>query len=109
MQSKMNKTIVAGQVGIRCKHCAVLPQYQRPKAAVYYPRTLDSLYQFGQNMVKNHLCGTCRQIPPHIKQELMQLQEERRRGSGGRERWAEAAGGLGVVEDSHGLRFAPRK
>jgi hypothetical protein len=104
--SKMSKAIVLGQVGIRCRHCAILPPYSRPKAAVYYPRTLDSLYQFGQNMVKNHLCGTCRSIPNDTRKTLMNLQEERRRGKGGRERWAEAARIMGVYEDSDGLRFS---
>ena len=104
--SKMSKTIVLGQVGIRCRHCAVLPQYSRPKAAVYYPRSLDSLYQFGQNMVKNHLCGTCKLIPEDTRQLLMTLQEERRRGKGGRERWADAAREMGLFEDHHGLRFS---
>jgi hypothetical protein len=101
----MSKTIVLGQVGIRCRHCAVLAQYSRPKAAVYYPRTLDSLYQFGQNMVKNHLCATCQSIPRGTKQTLMILQEERRRGKGGRDRWAVAAREMDVVEDQHGLCF----
>ena len=103
--SKMSKAIVHGQVGIRCRHCAILPQYSRPKAAVYYPRTLDSLYQFGQNMVKNHLCMTCKSIPEETKKTLVMLQEERRRGKGGRERWAKAAQERGAFEDKDGLRF----
>jgi hypothetical protein len=103
--SKMSKMIALGQVGIRCRHCSTLPQYSRPKAAVYYPRSLDSLYQFGQNMVKNHLCGTCTLIPPETRRKLMELQEERRRGKGGRERWSEAAREVGVFEEGDGLRF----
>jgi hypothetical protein len=103
--SKMSKAIAVGQVGLRCRHCAVLPPFARPKAAVYYPRTLDSLYQFGQNMVKNHHCGSCMKIDEVTKQKLLHLQEERRRGKGGRERWAEAARTMGVVEGQRGLRF----
>jgi hypothetical protein len=103
--SKMSRAIAVGQVGLRCRHCAVLPPFARPKAAVYYPRTLDSLYQFGQNMVKNHHCGSCMKIDEETKQKLLHLQEERRRGKGGRERWAEAARAMGVVEDQRGLRF----
>ena len=103
--SKMSKAIAVGQVGLRCRHCAVLPPFARPKAAVYYPRTLDSLYQFGQNMVKNHHCGSCMKIDDVTKQKLLHLQEERRRGKGGRERWAEAARAMAVVEGPRGLRF----
>ena len=103
--SKMNKMIVAGQVGIRCRHCAVLPQYSRPKAAVYYPRTLDSLYQFGQNMVKNHLGASCKLIPHATRKKMEDLKDARRRGRGGREHWASAAKALGVYEDASGLRF----
>eukprot|EP00934_Nitzschia_sp_Nitz4_P007349 Nitzschia sp. Nitz4//scaffold149_size55946//8726//10575//NITZ4_006587-RA/size55946-augustus-gene-0.62-mRNA-1//1//CDS//3329536788//7339//frame0 len=103
--SKMSKPVVAGQVGIRCRHCAVLPQYARPKAAVYFPRSLDSMYQFGQNMVKNHLAVPCKKIPPATQRRLLELQEERKRGRGGRERWAEGAKELGVIETPSGLRF----
>ena len=105
--SRMSKIIVLGQVGIRCRHCAVLPEHGRPKAAVYYPRTLDSIYQFGQNMVKNHLLSCCELIPAETKGLLLSLQESRKRGRGGRERWARAAQEAGVVEADHGLQFAP--
>ena len=104
--SRMNKGIIVGQVGIRCRHCAILPSYSRPTAAVYYPRTLDSLYQFGQNLVKNHLCASCQLIPEGTKKKMEALSEVRRRGKGGREHWAASARALGVVEDSNGLRFS---
>ena len=103
--SRMNKGIVVGQVGIRCRHCAILPSYSRPTAAVYYPRTLDSLYQFGQNLVKNHLCASCQLIPESTKKKMEELSEVRRRGKGGREHWSSSAKALGVVEDANGLRF----
>jgi hypothetical protein len=104
--SRMSKIIVLGQVGIRCRHCVVLPEHSRPKAAVYYPRTLDSVYQFGQNMVKNHLLACCELIPSETKNLMMALQESRKRGRGGRDRWARAAQEIGVIEDENGLRFA---
>lgn len=31
-----NKPIVKGQVGIRCRHCALLPGACRPRGAVYF-------------------------------------------------------------------------
>jgi hypothetical protein len=32
-----NRPIVLGQVGIRCRHCAILPPKQRKSGAVYFP------------------------------------------------------------------------
>ena len=64
------------------------------------------MYQFGQNMVKNHLTVTCKMIPDATKKTLIELQEERKRGRGGRRRWADGARDLGVEETAtNGLRF----
>lgn len=38
-----NRPIVVGQVGIRCKHCKMLPPRKRARAAIYYPSKLDRL------------------------------------------------------------------
>lgn len=66
------------------------------------------MYQFGQNMVKNHLTLTCRMIPSSTLKQLKGLQDERKRGRGGRERWALAAAQLGIVETDDGLRWAAK-
>lgn len=64
------------------------------------------MYQFGQNMVKNHLIRTCRAIPPETVLALTQLQQERKRGRGGRERWSKGMEEIGVYEADGGiLRF----
>lgn len=63
------------------------------------------MYQFGQNMVKNHLTKTCSMIPPATQKRLLELQEERKRGRGGRERWSEAAQEIGVIEKDGALFF----
>ena len=103
--SKMSKAINVGRVGIRCRHCAALPQYYRAKGAVYYPKDLNSLYQFGQNLVKNHLLAFCKTLPDDIKAKMETLRHERRRGKGGREHWASSAKQLGIDEDDTGLYF----
>lgn len=56
-------------------------------------------------MVKNHLALPCKMIPASTQKRLIELQEERKRGRGGRERWAEGAKELGVIETENGLRF----
>lgn len=44
---KMNKAVVLGQVGIRCKHCAHEDPWTRTRGAVYYSASLGGLYQAG--------------------------------------------------------------
>lgn len=56
-------------------------------------------------MVKNHLTSACQMIPRDTLSRLTALQEERKRGRGGRERWADAAREQGVVESGGYLRF----
>jgi hypothetical protein len=102
---KMNKYVVLGQVGIRCRYCAKKATWTRARGAVYYSATLDGLYQAGQNMSKNHLCNHCNSIPEPIKQELLRLKSGKRRAGGGKQYWSEAARAMGVFEDQYGLRF----
>jgi hypothetical protein len=39
------RRVVLGQVGIRCRHCALLPPGDRKRGAFYYPSRLDVVYQ----------------------------------------------------------------
>jgi hypothetical protein len=105
----MGKSIRVGRVGIRCRHCADLPQYARVKGAVFYPKDLNSLYQVGQNMVQNHLLAFCKRLPDQTKAKMEKLRHERRRGRGGREHWASSAKLFEIDEDGdHGLYFFSR-
>jgi hypothetical protein len=47
-----NRPILAGQVGIRCRHCAKLEPKNRETGAVYFPNRLDGVYQTGE-----YVCG----------------------------------------------------
>lgn len=40
-----NRKIDAGQVGVRCRHCADIPIKKRARGAVYYPSKLSCIYQ----------------------------------------------------------------
>ena len=99
-----NKTIALGQVGIRCRHCRILPPNERKRASVYFPAKLDGIYQAAQNMASIHLCEHCHYIPQNLREELLRLRNSKASG-GGKHQWAERARALGVYEDDHGLRF----
>lgn len=99
-----NKTIVLGQVGIRCRHCSILPPNERKRGSVYFPAKLDGIYQAAQNMASIHLCEHCQSIPQNLREELLHLRNSKVSG-GGKAQWSEKAKALGVYEDEHGLRF----
>jgi hypothetical protein len=100
------KGLSVGQVGIRCKHCADLPPWLRSAGAVYFPSTLQAIYQAGQNMAAIHLSNTCEIIDPRVKDLLIQLQNTKAvHGHGGKRYWAEGATSRGLYETERGLRF----
>ena len=104
--SRMNRSIVLGQVGLRCVHCKSQPEWDRASGAVYYPGNLSMLYQAGQNMAKNHLCHGCRSIPQETRDLLNMLRGANRRATTGKEYWGKTARALGIYEDgSNGLKF----
>ena len=74
---------------------------------MYFSHNLSGLYQAGQNMSKNHFSLHCGSIPEKVKLELLRLKDGKRRASGGKQYWSEAARALGVFEDKYGLRFRP--
>jgi hypothetical protein len=105
-----NKPILKGQVGIRCRHCGVLPVEKRKKGAVYFPSQLVGLYQTAQNMANSHLLKNCNNIPRDIREDLIRLREVRKAhksgAGGGREYWANGLRVQGVVEFDRRLRFS---
>ena len=104
--SRMNRSIVLGQVGLRCIHCKAQPEWDRASGAVYYPGKLSMLYQAGQNMAKNHLCHGCKLIPQETRDLLNTLRGANRRATTGKDYWSKTARALGICEDgSNGLKF----
>jgi hypothetical protein len=105
-----NNPIVLGQVGIRCRHCAILPQQARTRGAMYYPTKYDRVYQTAVNMAAIHLCKHCAHIPKEIRDEMISLKEQKSvAGWGGKDYWASGVRMLGIVETNEGLRFAEEK
>lgn len=102
-----NTPILLGQVGVRCRHCASLPQAARARGAVYYSQTIDGIYQVAQNMSKVHLIKRCHRVPPEVQSKLNSFRGENQRASGGKDYWADGIRALGVYEIGRCLRFKP--
>jgi hypothetical protein len=92
------KPIVLGQVGIRCRHCAMRPM-ERSRGSTYFPSTLDGLYQAAQNMAAFHLASLCTHVPPQVRNEIVSLRENRSSSGHGKQYWADGLKALGVIED----------
>jgi hypothetical protein len=103
-----NKPIVLGQVGIRCRHCAMLPHKIRNRGSKYYPAKLNGMYQAAQSMASGHLCYHCKLVPQSLRNELLILREKKSSAGGGKKYWGDGIRVLGVCEDEHGLRFKKR-
>jgi hypothetical protein len=97
-----NKPVVVGQVGIRCRHCAMANNTQ---ASLYFPTKLDRIYQAAQNLSAFHLCRDCPHLPTKAKQELVTQKERKSPAGGGKRYWAEGVQCLGVVQVDGGLFF----
>jgi hypothetical protein len=105
-----NKPIKVGQVGIRCKHCTILPPGRRPRGAVYFPAKLPGLYQAAQNMAINHFTESCASIPEATRARILRLKAKKATVlGGGKQYWANGARVLGIVETENGLIFDHKK
>lgn len=96
------------KVGVRCRHCALVPDHQLGRSAVYYPSKLLNVYQVAQNIATYHLQDSCTRIPESVKQTLCSYKDEKARAGYGKEHWAKTAAAMGVFEDQNGLRFVER-
>eukprot|EP00534_Pseudo-nitzschia_fraudulenta_P018193 CAMPEP_0201261886 /NCGR_PEP_ID=MMETSP0853-20130426/5981_1 /ASSEMBLY_ACC=CAM_ASM_000640 /TAXON_ID=183588 /ORGANISM="Pseudo-nitzschia fraudulenta, Strain WWA7" /LENGTH=222 /DNA_ID=CAMNT_0047565011 /DNA_START=21 /DNA_END=689 /DNA_ORIENTATION=- len=96
-----------GQIGLRCRHCAMAPLSVRTKGSVYFSQTIKGMYQIAQNMSKVHLCERCTRIPQDVKKRMVALRSRRHRASGGRAYWIRHLRELGIYEDGTVLRARP--
>lgn len=100
-----NRPIIQGQVGIRCRHCKVVPPKLRQRAALYYPSKLDRLYQMSQTIASVHLLEYCQHIPPDDRNELIKLRQIKSAALGGKKYWADAGRALGLIEHDKRLFY----
>ena len=88
--------IVAGQVGIRCIHCAhVRPASARAPGACYFPGKREGVYQAAQNLGKSHLFELCPCVPDQVRVDLMVLRAQKASGKKGKKAWADRLIALG--------------
>jgi hypothetical protein len=120
-----NRPVRAGQVGLLCRHCRNIPPRNRPRASVYFPQRLASIYQSAQNMANHHFGlgrgrgggggggggagGGCPNAPDGVNESLWAARE--RDGGpvvygGGQQYWAATASDAGLVETEDGLKFS---
>ena len=102
-----NTPIVIGQIGIRCVHCAKMPFHERISGSSFYSQSLAGIYQIAQNMYKTHFLARCSEIPEPVRATLARLQQDLKRGSGGKSYWKSAGEQLGIFEEDGVLKFSP--
>lgn len=96
------QAITHNQLGVRCIYCRHLPIKARSKAAVYYPKTIMSLYQGAQNVASVHF-PVCSEFPPHILKALEVERTRRNVDKAGRPYWAEKCRRVGIYEADSAL------
>jgi hypothetical protein len=103
--------IKKNQVGIQCRHCAVIPGCNRERGAVHFPTKLMGIYQSSQDIANTHMIQRCNHVDPHTKEMLLAYKQNRCLGHGGKKYWAETAKAQGVVDDllEGGLCFEIRR
>jgi hypothetical protein len=102
--------IKKNQVGIQCRHCAIIPGRDRERGAVHFPTKLIGIYPSAQDIATNHMIQRCKHVDPDTKATLMNYKQNRCLGHGGKKYWAETARAQGVVDDilENGLCFQTR-
>jgi hypothetical protein len=100
-----NRRIIMGQVGIRCRRCAMLPLRERRRGAVYYPTKLDGIYQAAQNIAKSHLAERCDHVSAATREDFAKYKDKKSSVGSGKRYWANRIATLGVYEDVGFLRF----
>ncbi|VEU35545.1 unnamed protein product [Pseudo-nitzschia multistriata] len=102
-----NKPVQLGQIGIRCRHCKVLPVCRRKRGSVYFPRAVEGFYQAAQNMNSTHLqTGECPLMGDALRREFANLIATRGVSTGaGRAYWAKQARKLGLRNTENGIVF----
>ena len=75
------KSVVLGQVGLRCTHCKHTPPKDRVKRAQCYPPSIGQIYHAISNMKFDHFMA-CKALPEDARLEFAQLKSSsNRRGS----------------------------
>jgi hypothetical protein len=100
------KKVVLGQVGIRCRYCAHLPQNGKTTRSSSYPFTLSRIYQSLTMMLRDHF-GNCGCIPAPIKKKFFDLKGTTSQGAMGSNKfWESSSRTIGLVDSPTGIWVA---
>mmetsp|Transcript_1188 Transcript_1188/g.1364 ORF Transcript_1188/g.1364 Transcript_1188/m.1364 type:complete len:512 (+) Transcript_1188:363-1898(+) len=93
-----NKSIVFGQVGIRCRFCAHLTHRGRSSRSSCFPSSLDRIYQSMTMMIRDHFLR-CHTLPNELKTKFITLKSQSNRGAiDSKKYWVKSAKQLGMVD-----------
>eukprot|EP00592_Proboscia_alata_P007051 CAMPEP_0194354812 /NCGR_PEP_ID=MMETSP0174-20130528/2838_1 /TAXON_ID=216777 /ORGANISM="Proboscia alata, Strain PI-D3" /LENGTH=576 /DNA_ID=CAMNT_0039123845 /DNA_START=54 /DNA_END=1785 /DNA_ORIENTATION=+ len=101
-----NKNISLRQVGVRCIHCKRLPVTARGPGSVYFPSTIECIYQAGQNLHIYHIKKGCPTFSTELKEWYKQVTARKSYVGRGREYWTESARAVGLINTPNGIRFS---
>eukprot|EP00934_Nitzschia_sp_Nitz4_P006789 Nitzschia sp. Nitz4//scaffold166_size90379//40405//41516//NITZ4_005057-RA/size90379-processed-gene-0.128-mRNA-1//-1//CDS//3329538196//6779//frame0 len=98
-----SKKVRYGQVGIRCRFCAHLPQAARANRSSSYPSSLSRIYQSLTMMLRDHF-GSCSSIPPEIKRKYFALKGKTAQGAtDSKQFWVYSAKKIGLMDSDNGI------
>jgi len=96
--------ITAGQVGIRCVHCALAGGRNACRGnAVAYPYSISGIYEGVREFERLHL-GSCKHLPTAMKQKLDGFKGSSSLSSVLRKYYVLAANALGMYDSPDGIR-----
>lgn len=98
-----SKKVKLGQVGIRCRYCAYLPQSARASRSSSYPSSLSRIYQSLTMMLRDHF-GSCSSIPHNVKQRFLALKGKTSQGAtDSKQFWVYSGKKLGLIDTESGI------
>lgn len=100
-QADHKHNVDAGQIGIRCVHCAIAGAARLN--AVAYPSTISALYEAVRELQRLHL-DDCPCVPPAVKSKLANLQGASSLSSVLRKYYILSARALGLYDTKAGIR-----
>jgi hypothetical protein len=96
-------SLLLGQVGIRCRHCAHLPMGARTVRSAAFPSSLSQIYQSFTMMLREHF-PNCGAVPAETRSTFVALRESPSQGAiDSRNYWAYSAGRIGMADSDVGI------
>jgi hypothetical protein len=98
------QVMVVGQVGLRCCFCHVTSSSNEDRGSVYFPQTVDNIYNGCMNLIQRHFIQ-CSCIPSFVRTRFLELKQAGGRCGSSREYWTQSAMNLGLVDTPDGIRY----